>query len=246
MHEGAVATRLGLRGLPGVAEDVMVGRDVLLAEHTGGARAHRAPVARRARSSACARQGRGRAGDLRGDARTTSSLTDELAVGDYDTQRQDEPAAALAGPRRLIAGIADGTVDCLATDHAPHHADEKNVEFAEAPFGIVGLETAVSITLDRLVHTGLISLSRMVELMSVNPATILHVPGGSLKAGAPADLTILAPDLPVTVDHATLRSKSKNTPYHGWSFRGGVAATIVGGRVVYRNPAVAMALRETP
>jgi dihydroorotase len=138
----------------------------------------------------------------------------------------------------MIAGIADGSVDVISTDHAPHHYDEKNVEFDRAPFGIVGLETAVSITLDRLVRTGLISLSRMVELMSVNPAKILRVPGGSLAAGAPADITILAPDLAVTIDRATLVSKSNNTPYHGWSFKGGVAATIVGGRMVYQNPTV--------
>ena len=137
----------------------------------------------------------------------------------------------------MIQGIVDGTVDVIATDHAPHHYDEKNVEFDRAPFGIVGLETCVSITLDTLVHTGLISLGRMVELLSVNPAKILRVAGGSLAPGAVADITIVAPDLNVTVDKAALVSKSKNTPYHGWSFRGGVAATIVGGRIVYRNPA---------
>jgi dihydroorotase len=140
----------------------------------------------------------------------------------------------------MIAGIVDGTIDVIATDHAPHHYDEKNVEFDRAPFGIVGLETAVSITLDKLVHTGLISFPRMVELMSVNPAKILHVPGGSLAPGAPADITILAPDLQVTVDRTKFVSKSKNTPYHGWSFKGGVAATIVGGKVVYTNPAAGM------
>jgi dihydroorotase len=138
----------------------------------------------------------------------------------------------------MIAGIVDGTVDVISTDHAPHHYDEKNVEFDRAPFGIVGLETAVSITLDALVHSGKITLSRMVELMSVNPAQILRVPGGTLSAGAPADLTIIAPDLAVTIDRAKLVSKSKNTPYHGWSFTGGVAATIVGGTVAYTNPAV--------
>jgi dihydroorotase len=144
----------------------------------------------------------------------------------------------------MLAGIVDGSVDVIATDHAPHHYDEKNVEFDRAPFGIVGLETAVPLALDRLVHTGLIPLGRLVELMSVNPARILRIPGGSLAAGAPADLTILAPDLSVTIDRARLRSRSKNTPFHGWTLRGGVAATIVGGRVVYTNPETALDVRR--
>jgi dihydroorotase len=126
-------------------------------------------------------------------------------------------------------------VDVIATDHAPHHADEKNVEFDQAPFGITGLETAVSLCLDRLVHAGVISLSRLVELLSVNPARILQVPGGTLSNGSPADLTILALDLHVTVSAERMRSKSKNTPFDGWKLRGGVAATMVGGEWVYKN-----------
>jgi dihydroorotase len=136
----------------------------------------------------------------------------------------------------MLTGIADGTVDAIATDHAPHHYDEKKVEFDRAPFGIVGLETAVSLSFDRLVHAGRVRLSRLVELMSLNPARILKVDGGTLSEGAPADITILAPDLKVRVEAAKLRSRSKNTPFDGWELRGGVAATIVGGRVVYRNP----------
>jgi dihydroorotase len=138
----------------------------------------------------------------------------------------------------MLAGIQDGTVDVIATDHAPHHYDEKHAEFDRAPFGIIGLETAVSLSLDRLVHSGLIGLARLVELLSVNPARILNVPGGSLAEGAPADITILAPDLRVRVDAKTMKSRSRNTPFDGWTLRGGVAATIVGGRVVYANPQV--------
>ena len=123
----------------------------------------------------------------------------------------------------------------IATDHAPHHLDEKLVEFDRAPFGIVGLETAVPLVFDRLVHAGRIGLPRMIELLSVNPARVLALPGGSLAEGRPADVTILAPDAPVSIRASALRSKSKNTPFDGWSLRGGVAATIVGGRVVYRN-----------
>jgi dihydroorotase len=134
----------------------------------------------------------------------------------------------------LLAGIADGAVDVIATDHAPHHLDEKMVEFDRAPFGIVGLETAVPIVFDRLVHTGLIGLSRMIELLSSNPARIINVPGGTLAAGARADITVLAPDMKTTVRAQSLKSKSKNTPFDGWELRGGVAATIVGGRLVYQ------------
>src|SRR5262249_25374802 len=134
----------------------------------------------------------------------------------------------------------------IATDHAPHHYDEKNVEYDRAPFGIVGLETAIPIALDRLGHAGVIRLSRLIELMSVNPAKILRVPGGSLAEGAIADITVLAPDLTVTIDRAKFRSRSRNTPFHGWTFRGAVAATIVGGRVVYANPGVAFIKDSTP
>jgi dihydroorotase len=140
----------------------------------------------------------------------------------------------------MLAGLTDGTVDVIATDHAPHHEDEKKVEFDRAPFGIVGLETAVSLSFDRLVHTGLIGLTRFVELLSVNPARVLRVPGGSLAPGRPADITILAPDLNVHIDARALVSKSRNTPFDGWDLRGGVAATIVGGRTVYSNAGVGL------
>ena len=137
----------------------------------------------------------------------------------------------------MLKGIVDGSVDAIATDHAPHHYDEKKVEFDLAPFGIVGLETCVSICFDRLVHPGLIRLPRLVELLSTNPARILNVAGGALTEGALADITVLAPDLPVTVDPSKFRSKSRNTPFGGWQLKGGVAATIVGGRTVYVNDA---------
>ena len=123
----------------------------------------------------------------------------------------------------------------IATDHAPHHADEKLVEFDRAPFGIVGLETCVPLVFDRLVHAGRIGVVRAIELLSTNPARVFRVPGGSLAEGAVADITILAPDAPVTIRAAALRSKSKNTPFDGWQLKGAVVATIVGGRVVYRN-----------
>jgi dihydroorotase len=173
------------------------------------------------------------------------TLTDEaLAVPvPYDTNtKMNPPLREVADRDAMLAGIADGTVDVIATDHAPHHYDEKNVEFDRAPFGIVGLETAISLSLDRLVHTGLIRLPRMVELMSTNPARILRVKGGTLGEGAPADITIIAPDLRVRVKAAAMRSRSRNTPFDGWELRGGVAATVVGGRTLFVNPETGLQL----
>jgi dihydroorotase len=146
------------------------------------------------------------------------------------------PLREAADRDAMLQGIADGSVDVIATDHAPHHYDEKQVEFDRAPFGITGLETAVSLCFDRLIHRGVLTLPRLIELLSVNPARVVRVAGGSLSEGAPADITILAPDLAVTVSAAQMRSKSRNTPFDGWQLRGGVAATIVAGRTVYLNP----------
>lgn len=240
-HEGPVAASLGLRGIPGAAEAITAARDILLAEMTGG-RVHIAHMSAWTTLEAV-RQGKRRGVKVTCEVCPHHfTLTDELLAAPvpYDTNAKMNPPLREARDREaMLAGLADGTIDAIATDHAPHHYDEKNVEFDRAPFGIVGLETAVSIALDRLVGAGVVSMARLVELMSANPARILGVPGGSLAVGAPADVTVLSPDLAVTIDRAALRSKSKNTPYHGWSFTGGVAATVVGGRVAYTNPAVA-------
>jgi len=177
------------------------------------------------------------------------TLTDEALATPlaYDTNTKMNPPLREAADRdAMLDGISDGSVDAIATDHAPHHYDEKKVEYDRAPFGIVGLETAVPLSLDRLVHTGRIRLSRMVELLSVNPARILNVPGGTLSEGAPADITIVAPDLKVRIEAARLRSRSKNTPFDGWELRGGVAATFVGGRPLYVNADAMLVLGTTP
>jgi dihydroorotase len=238
-HEGPVASSLGLKGIPGVAEAITAGRDILLAEMTGG-HVHIAHMSAWTTLEAV-RQGKSRGVKVTAEVCPHHfTLTDDMLAAPvpYDTDTKMNPPLREARDRdAMLAGIVDGSVDVIATDHAPHQHDEKNVEFDRAPFGIVGLETAVPICLDRLVHAGLIGLPRLVELMSVNPARILRVPGGSLAAGSVADITVLAPDLKVTIDRAALKSKSKNTPYDGWTFTGGVAATIVGGRVVYANPA---------
>jgi dihydroorotase len=244
-HEGPRAAELGLRGIPGAAEAITAARDILLAEMTGG-RVHVAHMSAWTTLEAV-RQGKARGVKVTCEvAPHHFTLTDDALAEPvpYDTNTKMNPPLREARDRdAMLAGLVDGSVDVIATDHAPHHYDEKNVEFDRAPFGIVGLETAVSLALDRLVHTGLIPLSRLVELMSVNPARILRIPGGSLAAGAPADITILAPDLAVTIDRARLRSRSNNTPFHGWTLRGGVAATVVGGRVVYTNSDIGLDLR---
>jgi dihydroorotase len=239
-HEGYMAATLGLRGMPGACEALGVERGILLSELTGSA-FHVAHMSARA-SLRAVRKGK----DV--GVRVTCevaphhfTLTDE-ALGSpipYDTNTKMNPPLREAADRdAMLSGIADGSVDVIATDHAPHHYDEKKVEFDRAPFGIVGLETAVPLSLDRLVHAGLIRLPRLVELLSVNPARVLGVAGGSLSAGAPADVTIIAPDLRVRIEAARLRSRSKNTPFDGWDLRGGVAATFVGGRPLFVNAAV--------
>jgi dihydroorotase len=237
-HEGFHASRLGLRGIPGEAESIMALRDISLAELTGGI-VHIAHLSARQTLDAV------RYGKSRGIGVTCEVtphhfvLTDER-LGEpmpYDTNAKMNPPLREAADRdAMLKGLADGSVDVIATDHAPHHYDEKHVEFDHAPFGITGLETAVSLCFDRLIHAGVLSVARLVELLSVNPARILGVPGGSLSDGAPADISLLAPDLAVTVSAKTMRSKSKNTPFDGWQLRGGVVATIVGGRTVYLNP----------
>jgi dihydroorotase len=241
-HEGFQGAVLGLKGIPGEAESIMALRDISLAELTGG-RVHIAHMSARQTLDAV------RYGKARGVQVTCEVtphhfvLTDEMLASPvpYDTNvKMNPPLRAAVDRDAMLAGLADGSVDVIATDHAPHHYDEKRVEFDHAPFGITGLETAVSLCFDRLVHTGLVTIGRLVELLSVNPARILRLPGGSLAEGAPADITLLSPDLAVTVSAARMRSKSKNTPFDGWSLRGGVAATIVDGRVVYVNEAVSL------
>ena len=236
-HEGFQASALGLRGIPGAAESIMALRDISLAELTGGA-VHIAHMSAR-QSLDAVRYGKARG--VRVTCEVTPHhfvLTDQMlgAPVPYDTNvKMNPPLRDVADRDAMLQGLADGSVDVIATDHAPHHYDEKQVEFDQAPFGITGLETALSLCFDRLVHPGIVSMSRLIELLAVNPARILGVPGGSLSEGTPADITILAPDLSVTVSAARMRSKSKNTPFDGWQLRGGVAATIVDGRTVYLN-----------
>ncbi|HEX7185360.1 MAG TPA: dihydroorotase [Thermoanaerobaculia bacterium] len=231
MHEGEWSTRLGLKGIPGSAEDVMVARDLILTEDTGG-RYHVAHLST-ARSLDLVRGARERG--LRVTCEITPHhlvLTDEeVAKTGFSTHCKMKPPLRSGRDREaLLQGLADGSVDCIASDHAPHHMDEKAVEFNLAPFGILGLETTLSLCLDRLVHAGVLSLPRLIELLSTGPARVLGLPGGTLKPGSPADVTMFDPDGEITIVAADFRSKSRNTPFDGWKLRGRAVATVVDGR----------------
>ena len=235
MHEGEWSTRLGLPGAPGSAEDVMVARDVILSEDTRG-RYHVAHLST-ARSLDMVRRAKARG--LAVTCEVTPHhlvLTDEaVAETGFSTMTKMNPPLRSEKDREaLLNGLADGTVDAIASDHAPHHADEKDVEFSVAPFGIIGLETNLSICLDRLVRPGIITLNRLVELFTSGPARVLGLPVGTLAEGAPGDLTIFHPKRPVTVRAKRFRSKASNTPFEGWKLRGRPVATILGGTVLNR------------
>jgi dihydroorotase len=233
MHEGEWSTRLGLPGIPGLAEDLMVARDLMLLEETGG-RYHVAHLST-ARSLDLVRRAKRRGLPVTCEVTPHHLLLTDQAVGEsgFSTQMKMNPPLRDGVDREaLLAGLADGTVDAIASDHAPHHADEKDVQFSLAPFGVIGLETTLPLCLDRLVRPGVVSLSRLVELLSCGPARAFGLPGGTLKPGSPADLTLLQTDKAVTVRAAAFRSKSRNTPFEGWKLRGGPLLTLVGGRRV--------------
>lgn len=235
MHEGRWSLILGLKGMPAAAEEVDAMRDCVLARLTG-ARVHLAHVSTRGALEAVRRA---KEIGLRVTCEVSPHhwvLTDE-AVSEYDTNTKvSPPLRSRDHVGALLEGLRDGTVDAIATDHAPHHADEKALEFDQAPFGITGLETAVGLAFD-LVHQGVISLERFVELCSTNPARIFSLEDrGTLRKNAWADVTILDPEFHWTFDVSRSRSKSRNTPFDGKRMKGAAVATIVGGRVAYLHP----------
>ncbi len=235
MHEGEYSALMGLKGLPGTAEDLHVARDILLGEMTG-ARVHIAHIST-ARSVDLVR--RAKAGGLKVTCEVTPhhfTLSDkDVFESGYNTNfKMAPPLRSQSDVEAILEGLRDGTIDAIATDHAPHHANEKMLEFDKAPNGIIGLETAVSLTLDRLVNRGVISLARMVELLSCNPARLFKLDRGTLKVGAVADVTIFNPEKTIKIDAAKSQSKSRNTPYYGWELKGAPAATIVGGTILWQ------------
>ncbi len=236
MHEGAVSTRLGLPGQPDVAEAAAVSRDLLIARLAGG-HLHLAHLST-ALSVASVRDAK--AGGLPVTCEVTPhhlTLTDqEVARSGYSTRfKMNPPLRERADVAALLEALQDGTVDAIATDHAPHHEDEKAVEFDGAPFGVVGLETAAAVVHDRLVSPGRLSLRRFAELFSTGPARAFGLPGGTLAPGSPADVTLFDPRKRWTVDPAHFVSLGRSTPFAGWELVGVPVGTIVGGRIVWRR-----------
>lgn len=230
MHEGEWSTRLGLPGIPGVAEDVMVARDLLLSADTRG-RYHVAHLST-GRSLEMVREAKRRGVAVTCEVSPHHLLLSDREVADrcfHTSTKMKPPLRTEEDIAILRRGLADGTVDAIASDHAPHHPDSKDVEFSVAPFGIVGLETTVSLCLDRLVGQEIITLSRLVELLTSGPARALGLPGGTLKPGSIADITLLDLKREVVVEAAAFRSLSRNTPFEGWTLRGGPVGTLLAG-----------------
>ncbi len=235
MHEGSVSTRIGMRGIPSTAEEVMVARDVLLAELTGG-RLHLNHLSTTVALD-LVRLAKRRKLDVSCDvAAHQFVLTDEDVAGaNYDPNwKTNPPLRSSAEVEAIMQAIYDGTVDAIVSDHEPHHADDKEHDFSQAPFGISSLETAVPLALDRLVHGRVIGLMQLVRLMSTGPAEIYNLPGGGLEEGSAADITILDLRTLQTVDPNRFRSKARNTPFSGMRLKGWPVATIVGGEMVWK------------
>lgn len=232
MHEGYYSTIYGFKGIPAAAEEIMIARDIILAESTGTP-VHICHVSTSGAVDLIrAAQERG----VQVSCEVTPHhlvLTDE-AVGSYDADTKvNPPLRSLEDVLALREAILDGTIDCIATDHAPHHRESKDCEYNLASFGISGLETAVALIMDRLVHQGVMDADTMVRLFTIGPADILGIAKGSLETGADADLTLIDPQLVKTVDPKAFYSKGKNTPFKGMELKGWPWMTIVNGKIVY-------------
>jgi dihydroorotase len=232
MHEGVYSTRLGLKGIPAAAEETMVSRDLILAEMTGS-KYHVAHLSTR-QAVNLVREAKARG--LRVTAEVTPhhfTLTD-AAVADYDTNaKMNPPLRSADDVAAIVQGISDGTIDAIASDHAPHHINLKMLEFDRAPFGITGVETAVGLAFTKLQ----LPITRLIELFSINPQRIMKVAPWGLFEGSEADLTVLDPNRNWTFDVNQSRSLSRNSPFHGWTMKGKAVATIVGGKIVYEDHA---------
>jgi len=234
MHEGYWSMSLGLRGWPAIAEEIIVARNCLLAELCDW-KVHMQHLSA-AGSVRILREARSRKVRVSGEVCPHHiALTDECVRG-YDTHfKMNPPLRARSDVDALLQGIADGVIEILASDHAPHCSFEKEVEFDDAPFGIVGLETELGIFLTELVHKKVISMERMIAMLTLHPARLLGLDRGTLSIGAPADVTIFDPDREWVVDRNESASLSRNTPFHGWRLKGGPMATIVGGKIVWQT-----------
>ena len=234
MHEGAVSARLGLKGIPAAAEEIMVARDIILAELTGG-HVHLCHMSTRG-SVELIRRAREKGLNVTAEATPHHfSLTHERCEN-YDTNAKMNPPLREAADRDAIReALRDGTIDVIATDHAPHHYDAKEREFDNAPNGITGLETAFGLAMTHLVAPGLVDIPRLIEIMSVVPARIFHLPGGTLAPGSVGDVVVFDPDATWTVDPARHFSRSRNTPFGGTELQGAVRWTVVRGEVAFEG-----------
>jgi dihydroorotase len=235
MNEGLVAAQLGVRGIPNSSEDVCVARDLVMAEATGG----RLPIAHLSTAGALDMVRQAKRRGVRVTCEVTPhhfALTEEAVLAHGTNAKMNPPLRSAVDVEAIHAGIADGTVDAIATDHAPHAPELKAKPLAaDAPFGIIGLESALGLALTELVHTGLISLWHLVLLLSSNPARLINQPLGRLQAGGAADITLFDPGLEWVYRAAEDRSKSRNSPFDGRTLRGAATVTIVAGRIVYRR-----------
>jgi dihydroorotase len=233
MNEGVASARLGLKGVPSEAEEIMVIRDILLARRSGG-HVHLCHLST-AGSVELVRWGKERG--IRVTAEVCPhhlSLTEDAVLGYNTNAKMNPPLRTDADVVALREAVGDGTIDVIATDHAPHHYDEKEREFADAPNGIVGLETALGVIVTWLVDPGIVDLPLLVDRMAVAPARVFNLPGGTLRSGAAADVTVFDPSAQWTVDPTRFRSKGRNTPYAGQRLRGRAVYTVVDGRVIHR------------
>ena len=234
MNEGIVSARLGLKGIPAEAEEIMAIRDILLARRTGG-HIHLCHMSTRG-SVELIRWGKDRGINVTAEVCPHHISLTEDAVEDYDTNAKMNPPLRTADDvAALQQAVRDGTIDLIATDHAPHHYDEKEREFADAPNGIVGLETALAVNITWLVAPGIVDLPLLIERMSCAPSRVYKLPGGTLRRGAPADVSVFDPEAKWVVDPSRFKSKGRNTPYAGQSLQGRARYTLVGGRTVYRS-----------
>jgi dihydroorotase len=233
MNEGFTSTEIGLKGIPRIAEDIATARDVMLAEYTNSP-IHIAHVSTSG-SVRIIREAKARGVQVTCEtAPHYFTLTDDAVRGYNTNAKMNPPLREAADVAAVKAGLSDGTIDAIATDHAPHHLDEKDMEFDVAMNGIIGLETSLPLSL-KLVEEGVLSLGLLVEKMSVNPSKILSLNRGTLKAGSIADITVIDPLAEWMVDPDKLASKSKNSPFLGWSVTGAASATILAGKVVYNR-----------
>jgi dihydroorotase len=234
MNEGLTALRLGLRGMPRAAEVTAIHRAIELAKQTG-AKVHIAHVSVK-EAVDLIRQAKEEGVQVTAEVTPHHLTLTEEAVRDYDTNaKMNPPLRTAEDVAALREALIEGVIDCIATDHAPHAVEEKETTFDDAPFGIVGLETAVGVLWTELVHKANFPVVRLIEAMSTKPCHILGLDGGTLREGSRADVTVIDPETVWTVDAGKFRSKGRNTPYNGWTLKGKVVLTVYGGRIVFRE-----------